>query len=176
MTETILDRKRASQRQFDLIKDLLKEREISAPLNDHVVSARHFAMSGSLSWEGAHQLINALLAAPKLTSVPAPTPAEPRVSVAVAPGRYALETEGHVDFYHVSKTGYVQVQAGDALYPLRNQRQRATVLVRIASDPSAASRRYGRELEHCGVCGRTLTDTNSRAEGIGPVCAAKTGW
>ena len=35
---------------------------------------------------------------------------------------------------------------------------------------------YGRELGVCGVCGRTLTDENSREAGIGPVCAVNMGW
>lgn len=31
---------------------------------------------------------------------------------------------------------------------------------------------YGQKLGHCGICGRTLTDEESRARGIGPTCAA----
>lgn len=33
--------------------------------------------------------------------------------------------------------------------------------------------RYGHEIGSCGVCGRTLTDEQSRAAGIGPICAGK---
>jgi hypothetical protein len=32
---------------------------------------------------------------------------------------------------------------------------------------------YGQHLGHCGLCGRTLTDQESRARGLGPDCAAK---
>ena len=28
----------------------------------------------------------------------------------------------------------------------------------------------------CGHCGRTLTNEESRARGIGPICAGKMGW
>lgn len=46
----------------------------------------------------------------------------------------------------------------------------------IAADPKAAMLRYGRELGECGHCGRTLTNDESRARGIGPVCARGKGW
>lgn len=40
-------------------------------------------------------------------------------------------------------------------------------------DQAEAMALYGRELKHCGLCGRTLTNDASRAIGIGPECAAK---
>lgn len=36
-----------------------------------------------------------------------------------------------------------------------------------------SSIRYGLELGHCGRCGRELTNEDSRAAGIGPICAGK---
>jgi hypothetical protein len=51
----------------------------------------------------------------------------------------------------------------------------AAVLRAINAEPLEAAKRYGRELGVCGGCGRTLTDENSRREGIGPICAAKYG-
>lgn len=47
---------------------------------------------------------------------------------------------------------------------------------RQGSSYNVASNRNGRELGHCGVCGRTLTDEESRARGIGPICAENNGW
>lgn len=41
------------------------------------------------------------------------------------------------------------------------------------TDLKAARMLYGRELGHCGECGRTLTNQESRAMGIGPECATK---
>jgi hypothetical protein len=70
---------------------------------------------------------------------------------------------------------FVKVQASDDLHPVRGTAARA-VLEAIAVDPKAAMLRYGLELGHCGKCGRTLTDEDSRAAGIGPVCASKLGW
>jgi hypothetical protein len=47
---------------------------------------------------------------------------------------------------------------------------------KIAVDPKAAMLRFGREIGECGHCGRVLTNDESRARGIGPVCAGKKGW
>lgn len=117
-----------------------------------------------------------------------PAPAEPvqdcrppaQRPATVRPGRYALDTDEGVKFYIVDHgregtrwEGYVfvNVQAGDERYPVRNRQQRASILAAIGRDPKAASIRYGREIGCCGVCGRTLTNPESIAAGIGPVCA-----
>ncbi len=103
----------------------------------------------------------------------------------VPAGRYAVDNaDGRLGFYHVQHgkrkwTGKVFVKhhvAGQ-----EDQRMSAaagrTILARIQADgPEAASARYGHELGHCGLCGRELTNEDSRARGIGPVCADKAGW
>jgi hypothetical protein len=108
----------------------------------------------------------------------------PSTREAVRPGRYAVTVDGTLKFYKVDqgKAGtrwagrtFVSVQASDELYPVRNPNARQEILNLIAVDPAAAMRRYGQELGQCGHCGRTLTDENSRAAGIGPICADK-GW
>ena len=43
-------------------------------------------------------------------------------------------------------------------------------------DPKAAAIAYGRETGSCSCCGRELTDPESVAAGIGPICAGKFGW
>lgn len=53
---------------------------------------------------------------------------------------------------------------------------RVEVMERLNENPKEASLLFGRETEHCGVCGRELTRPESREAGIGPVCAEKTGW
>lgn len=133
---------------------------------------------------------------PRLTdSVPAdpsPEPAEaisapqaPQTPPKVPAGRYAIESDGSLKFYVVDHgregtkwEGYVfvSVQASDERYPIRNRSERERILSAIAADPAGASIRYGVEIGCCGVCGRTLTDEDSRAAGIGPVCAEKMGW
>ena len=101
----------------------------------------------------------------------------------VPAGRYAVEIDGRLGFFKVDRpTGrwagyyvFVKQMASDTEYPVRGPR-RGVVLDAIAADPQAASVRYGREIGACGVCGRTLTDEDSRARGIGPICADKMGW
>jgi hypothetical protein len=108
----------------------------------------------------------------------------PSAREAVEAGRYALEVDGVTKFYKVDKptegrwAGYtfVNVQASDELYPVRNKIARDEILNLIAANPKEAMLRYGKELGHCGHCGRTLTDETSRSLGIGPVCRGKLGW
>lgn len=47
------------------------------------------------------------------------------------------------------------------------------VLWAIAQGPEAAAANFGHEFKRCGICGRGLTKDESRARGIGPVCAGR---
>ncbi len=106
----------------------------------------------------------------------------------VPAGRYAIDTnDGAVNelaFYKVDRptegrwAGYVFVKhivGGD-----EERMSRAAgdaILAKIAEvGAEAASARYGHEIGECGMCGRQLTNDESRARGIGPICAAKAGW
>lgn len=116
-----------------------------------------------------------------------PSPAAPAQYDGLAPapkdgkrGRawhYALHTEEGVKFYRV-KRGYkpgfyfVDVQASDEYYPIRNRAAREAILGAIAKDPQAALALYGQEVGACGRCGRTLT-SEYRKLGIGPICIDK---
>ncbi|AOT23519.1 hypothetical protein SEA_BUCKEYE_47 [Mycobacterium phage Buckeye] len=106
----------------------------------------------------------------------------------VPAGRYAIDTTIHAingtAFYKVDRptegrwAGYVFVKqiVGDEERRL-SQKQGGTILRRIAEvGAEAASARYGHEIGECGVCGRTLTNDESRERGIGPICAEKMGW
>lgn len=88
-------------------------------------------------------------------------------------GYFALEANGKVHFFrvNVSKKGYVSVaeQAGDEYFP-RERHDAYRLLRRIAENPEAAGSRYAAEIGACWKCGRTLTDPESRAVGIGPYC------
>ena len=89
-------------------------------------------------------------------------------------GRTDLWTdEGHLAFYRLTPNGLF-VQASDDMHRVPGNAEKK-VVEKIAADPQAASIRYGLEIGACGRCGRTLTDEESRAAGIGPVCAQK-GW
>lgn len=102
----------------------------------------------------------------------------------VPAGHYAIEIDDTIKFYKVDRptegrwTGYtfVKVQASDDYFPIRDKASRETILSIIARDPQSASKRYGHAIGKCGICNRTLTDSTSIANGIGPVCASKVGW
>lgn len=90
-------------------------------------------------------------------------------------GRYAYQpVDGPASFYRVSRTGRIYIQAGPAEHPYRGRLNAA--LEWIKANPRDAAALYGQLLEHCGRCGRELTDEDSRARGLGPDCARKTDW
>jgi hypothetical protein len=100
-------------------------------------------------------------------------------------GRYAITgNEGHTVFVKIDIPTegrwagriFVKVQAGDELH--RTSRNMADALLGkiAAAGTKEAMFRYGREIGACGHCGRTLTNEESRAAGIGPVCRGKMGW
>ena len=51
-----------------------------------------------------------------------------------------------------------------------------SVILDAANDPLTAAIRYGKVSGECSCCGRELTDPQSIARGIGPICADKFGW
>lgn len=46
----------------------------------------------------------------------------------------------------------------------------------VLADPMGAAESYGRLTGNCCICSRLLTDPESVARGIGPVCARRFGW
>jgi hypothetical protein len=49
-------------------------------------------------------------------------------------------------------------------------------VIEACQDPAKAAVAFGKAWGICTVCGRTLTDDQSIARGIGPICAEKYGW
>jgi hypothetical protein len=49
-------------------------------------------------------------------------------------------------------------------------------LNKIAANPSQVAKDYGRRVGKCSCCGRDLTDADSIAAGIGPICATSWGF
>lgn len=105
---------------------------------------------------------------------------------AVPAGRYALDVTGDDRF--ANDTIFIRVWVGDRggfNAQLQNSdndlvkpafKTQLDLIRMISGDPGAASRRYGHEFAHCGVCGRGLTNDASRDAGIGPVCARRMSW
>lgn len=172
----------ASAKQLGFLRTLCEERD---------TTLEHETDVAALTMAGASQLIKDLLATPKASKVPAINALVGRgdknalagVLPDVPAGRYAIEADGVVKFYRVDRPTegqwaghtFLKVQASDDLHRVRGTAV-GQVLAAIAKDPREASLRYGREIGACGVCGRTLTDETSRANGIGPVCATKMEW
>ncbi len=112
---------------------------------------------------------------PKLAATRTPVPDVPA-------GRYAvtgeqdqtvfLKVDRPTEGQYAGRT-FVKVQAGDDFHRMPLPVAKALLAKILADGPKAASIRYGQELGVCGVCGRTLTDETSRAEGIGPKCAQR---
>lgn len=157
----------ATERQVAYIQSLIAEREIPQDLVE---------VAAQTTWdaEQASALIRALKVAPRL-EVGMTAPSHPEV----LDGRYAIPNAsgtGSLVFYKVwtrrDGSRGVDLQVSDDYLPV-GRAQVPGILARIAKEPAEASKRYGREIGCCGVCGRTLTDENSRAAGIGPVCSAK---
>lgn len=92
---------------------------------------------------------------------------------------YAVEIEGTLKFYRIKqgrKAGFffIDVQASDEFHPIRNGvTKRAIVKAIVEAGPENCMALYGQHIGACGRCGRTLTDAESRARGIGPDCWEK---
>jgi hypothetical protein len=71
---------------------------------------------------------------------------------------------------------YLSVQASDDFHLVRGAAAQLAIFQAIGFNPQKAMTDYGHQLGRCGICHRTLTDPESIARGIGPVCAGKIGW
>lgn len=135
--------------------------------------------------------------APKATpSTPAPIANAKPFEFTAPAGSYAIMFAGEPVFVVVQRVTdetskwfgwcFVKRQASDELYRLAqvdpkgvlktfdNNAEKYLRLLNI--DPKAASMAYGRLIGACGCCGKTLTNPESLALGIGPVCAQNNGW
>jgi hypothetical protein len=96
-------------------------------------------------------------------------------------GSYGVETPGEAftndtTFFQLwigDRGGWnIRMYVSDDKYKISFPLQLA-VLTLIAADPEAAASLFGHEYGRCGICGRGLTNDESRARGIGPVCARR---
>jgi hypothetical protein len=180
MSQVVHKDKPATTPQIIWIMDLMKQRQISdeqqAWLDERLGTTEE---DTRLNRDQASRIIDAMKLLPKVQVIKADQwPLVPA-------GRYAVKNqEGILQFYHVDRpsagkwSGYtfLSVRASDERHPIRAIESKKFILDAIAKDPKAASLRFGREIGECGICGRTLTDEQSRARGIGPICAAKQEW
>jgi uncharacterized protein DUF6011 len=170
-----------TQGQADLIKLMASERDITTAQLLSVFPERPSTFA-----EGS-KVIEWLKAQTKTMNTPS-SPAPSQGYDGIAPKakdgkraqayHYALtEEDGTVKFYRV-KAGrnpnfyFVDAQASDDYYPIRNFAAKHAILKRINADRDGALALYGREVGRCGRCNRTLT-SEYRKLGIGPVCIDK---
>lgn len=150
---TAAPQRMATERQVEFLANLLVER-------DH---DRGDLDPASLTAAAASDLISALMAAP-------------RAKVAahgIAEGRYAYSPDGGTtaDHYRVTRTGRIVVWTAGGEWPYNGALNAG--LEWIKANQREAASLFGRLTESCGRCGRPLSDDDSRARGLGPVCAGK---
>jgi hypothetical protein len=158
------------------------ERQIGFLMSLRASRTPHVDPEQALDWarNAGRAAVSARIDALKVMPVVSTGTGAPTSNVPV--GRYAVTgKDGQTVFLKVDRPTeglfrgrvFVRVQAGDELHRVSADVRNA-LLAKVETDgPEAASRRYGREIGSCGRCGKTLTDDASRAEGIGPICAAK---
>jgi hypothetical protein len=95
------------------------------------------------------------------------------------PQYFAVQMDGKPHFFQV-KPGYksgiwfVEEQASDALYPVRQGERRARILGLIFANEEAARKMYGELISRCSRCNRTLTNHNNPYFPMyGPECGGK---
>ena len=72
---------------------------------------------------------------------------------------------------------YLGKVAGGRLFTSRDcTTEAAERIVAVSSDPAQAAIAYGKKFGACSICGRALTDSDSIARGIGPICAENYGF
>lgn len=185
---TVRSENTATERQVALINKLKEERNLDGTDARRALSvSRELWRAGIFDKRAASRLIDDLMAAPKVVVhmdyvKGAAGARASQEDVKVAAGRYALDFGpdhngiNQIRFYKVDRptegrwAGRVFVKRYESDEEVRISRQeQADVLSRIEKDPEALAR-YGQEIGRCGSCGRTLTNDESRAIGIGPEC------
>jgi hypothetical protein len=177
----------ATDKQRALIESLLSERDLAAETRPAwrarvaKLAADHREVA-ELTREKASNLITYLFGLPVYkASTPAPAQTDfPEVTA----GHYALIRNDEICFVRVDRPTegkwagkvFVALQHGDDYTNMSRQAGLTMLGSIVEQGVLECSTRYGRELGKCGVCHRTLTNAESRAAGIGPVCREKSGW
>lgn len=182
---------RGAGSQFEFISNLLDQIGAMAPgrrdaLRNEMNSQyrqRSFTTRDASTWidrlKGIRNEIRASVQAAEAqlrTGIPAPRVAEPRPEV--PSGRYAVDGEdGHTKFYRVAnKDGHytLYVYASTTQHKIPAWNAAKAILRKIEADGIQSSMiRFGLESKVCGKCGTPLTDPESLAAGIGPICGGR---
>jgi hypothetical protein len=164
---------KATEKQLAFISNLQSERDMATLDPDKVVTKRE-----------ARELIDWLLKFPKTQESVAPSQVKAKTDAFkdIPAGYYATDSltgNNDLDFWKVDRPtegkwkGYIFVKRVIGGQPDVNVRKHEKTKILRAirdADPAEASALFGQKLGMCGKCGRHLTDEQSRAIGIGPVC------
>lgn len=158
----------ATDAQFELIRNLLRQRTISPDVELQVIRARRLTVEGVLTRGEASGLIDLLFDQPK---------AEAPAASEIKAGVYMDKTTAMIyRVYLGQQSGKLLVKSIDGATEITyTYLGAATRFVtpdweRLSVEQVGA---LGKSHESCLVCGRRLDDPESVDRGIGPVCAAK---
>lgn len=167
-----------SDKQKDLVDKLLVEK-VHTYTEAEVVEAK-------ADWRKGRVMIDTLIAAARkpyqAPAAPVQAPARERFDFNSVPdGNYAYyegdEANDLVKFFRVDTNGTwknLAARGGDTLYPVKNTSAKVAIMRHILEVGLDECRMlFVRKLDRCWMCGRHLTNDESRARGLGPDCAAK---
>lgn len=171
--------------QVNFFHTLVKGKQLTDTQRTHLLSSLPALDKRSIS-----TTIQWLVGLPWIQRVWVPRPAV-RPNSPVAPklkidqGYYAVvdPLDSTLKFYQVRTpkegkwAGYVFLSqvSGDNKIPMKNKLDRDRIFAELVKNPLEALKRFGKEIGQCGHCRKQLTDEESRAFGIGPVCRGKLG-
>lgn len=185
----------ATEKQINFIARLVKERE-TEPLEAQIDRARTAVMARTLSTREASDLIGALLDAPRLAVEDDITEGLYRSAGTIYKVQRAVHGSGNlyakvlVETHEGRCGGHMEQGPSGFDAPLEYCNEQATCAQWVAGEwefqyaPGALRRinpadrmtleqaqEWGRLYGTCARCGRTLTDEDSIARGLGPICA-----
>lgn len=167
-------------KQLDFIQTLLSHRDPDNAAEDFLAFMEGVE-TGDVSRRDATAYIGSLIAAQR-ARITEGSGSQHITQIGVPAGRYALPRDEDTNLYQIDRPtqgrwdGWTFVNLihadGTRIRSVKGG-ERGRVIALIAQDPTAASRAYGKHTGTCGVCARTLTNPESVALGIGPVCASR---
>jgi hypothetical protein len=183
-------------KQLDFLKSLLFGREMPEDMAVTPVVELLLKDLSSMSKAKADQVIADITArmsrreASDIITVMKTQPFK-KIELGVPDGRYAIpirkNAHGQIvyHFYQVKTTrDQRKVQyilrlfgaPGDFRRDTMTKQDQVNVAKTLSEDPMMYSVMFGKQVGSCGVCGSPLTDPQSIALGIGPICLQKSGW
>lgn len=187
----------ATDRQREYLHDLLNQQDLTASIKwmdatqgmdaeelEAAFGELHERVDGRLGKREASNWIEKLKTLPA-KNIKGSGGHWPSIETDIPAGHYAVTGEdGTTDFYRVDKPTegkwagrtFVKLQLSETYERLSLSGTRAVLKKIEEAGPREAAIRYGKELGKCAICNRTLTNNDSIALGIGPVCAEKVGW